>query len=186
MGEYFDNAAAIEHREPGSASPARADQYLTFQLAEEMYALGILNVREILEFQRPTRVPMMPDFIEGVIGLRGEVVPVIHLARRLGLPEGEVTKRTCVIIVEVEGASGRQDIGVMVDGVSEVLEIPVDRIRPAPDIGSSRRDAFVRGMGRLDAGFVILLAEDRLLSVDELKEVERISKDEIEADRRLA
>lgn len=183
MGEYFDTATAIEHREASSASPARADQYLTFQLAEEMYALGIMNVREILEFHRPTRVPMMPDFVEGVIGLRGEVVPVIHLARRLGLPEGEVTKRTCVIIVEVEGSNGRQDIGVMVDGVSEVLEIPADRVRPAPEVGSSGRDEFVRGMGRLDAGFVILLAEDRLLSVEELKQVERISRDDIEDHR---
>jgi len=147
-------------------------QYLRFLLSGDMYAFNILNVKEILEYGNVTRVPMMPDFIQGVINLRGEVVPVINLARRFQLPASGITKRTCVVIVEVTASDRCQDLGVMVDSVSEVLEFPPRDICPAPQFGACIRTDFIRGMGKLGDDFVILLAEDRVLSVDELARIE--------------
>lgn len=180
MNDVSSAARMPVAQEQGEEPVQEEHQYLTFRLGEEMYAFGILNVREILEYQRPTRVPMMPDFIHGVISLRGEVVPVVNLARRFGLIESEVTKRTCVVIIEVEGSNGYQDLGVLVDGVSEVLEIPPGSIRPAPEFGARISTEFVRGMGRVDEGFVILLAEDRVLTHDELSQVGEMATGRLE------
>ena len=143
-------------------------QYLTFRLNGELYAFGILKVKEILEYSGVTRVPMMPDFIQGVINLRGEVVPVINLARRFEMKAQAITKRTCVIIVEVENDGQYQDLGVMVDIVSEVLEIPESDMRNTPGFGARIRTDFIRSMGKLGEDFVIILEEDKVLSVDEL------------------
>lgn len=175
-----DSTEHLSDAESAAAAQALAEQqrqYLTFRLDEELYGFGILNVREILEYRRPTRMPMMPDFIQGVISLRGEVVPVINLARRFGLPESEVTKRTCVVVIEVIRGELRQDLGVMVDSVSEVVEIPPESIRPAPEFGARIGPDFVRGMGKVDDHFVILLAEDRVLSMDELARVSEMTAD---------
>src|SRR6056297_2546197 len=150
------------------------NQYLTFKLHEEIYAFGILNVKEILEYGKITKVPMMPDFIQGVINLRGEVVPVVNLARRFGLKTSEITKRTCVVIIEIGGDDSRHELGVMVDSVSEVLEIEADQIRPAPGFGAKIRNDFIRGMGKLDDDFVIILDQDKVLSVDELAAVQQV------------
>lgn len=169
-----DGTAHLSDAESVAATQALAEeqrQYLTFRLDEELYGFGILNVREILEYSRPTRMPMMPDFVHGVISLRGEVVPVINLARRFGLPESEITKRTCVVVIEVIRDELRQDLGVMVDSVSEVVEIAPESIRLAPEFGTRIGTDFVRGMGKVDDHFVILLAEDRVLSMDELARV---------------
>lgn len=145
------------------------EQYLTFLLNNEMYALAILNVKEILEYGALTPVPMMPEFIQGVINLRGEVVPVINLAKRFRLTAKAADKRTCVIIVEVAYNDMRQDIGVMVDSVSEVLDISKKEIRPAPGFGANIRTDFIKGMVQLSQGsFVIVLDEDRVLSIQEL------------------
>lgn len=150
------------------------NQYLTFKLQSEIYAFGILNVKEILEYGKITKVPMMPDFIQGVINLRGEVVPVVNLARRFGLKSSEITKRTCIVIIEIGAEETRQELGVMVDSVSEVLEIEGDQIRPAPGFGAKIRNDFIRGMGKLDDEFVIILDQDRVLSVDELAAVRQV------------
>lgn len=149
-------------------------QYLTFILNKEMYAFGILKVKEILEYGKVTAVPMMPNFIQGVINLRGEVVPVINLARRFHLPSAEVTKRTCVVIVEVVSKDKTQVLGVMVDSVSEVLEIHPQDIRSAPGFGARISTDFILCMGKLQDNFVIILAEDKVLSVDELALVEQV------------
>ena len=151
-----------------------AHQYLRFRLGGEMYAFNILNVKEILEYGQVTRVPMMPDYIQGVINLRGEVVPVVNLSRRFNLTASEVTKRTCVVIVEVRAGEKQQDLGVMVDSVSEVLEFPPSGICPAPQFGTRIRTDFIRGMGQFGEDFVILLAEDKVLSVEELAQVEQL------------
>lgn len=143
-------------------------QYLTFTLRGEMFAIGILNIKEILEYGQLTSVPMMPDFIRGVINLRGSVVPVVDLAARFGDKSCEVTKRTCIVIIEVSTDDGRQDIGVVVDAVSEVLEIPAGEIEPAPAFGARIRTDFIQGMGKVDGRFVIILEVDKVLSVDEL------------------
>jgi len=150
------------------ASAGEANQYLTFTLGGEMYAVGILNVKEIIEYGNLTEIPMMPAFIRGVINLRGAVVPVIDLAARFGGKASDVQRRTCIVIVEVQQEEGKHDLGVMVDAVSEVLEIPGTEIEPAPAFGARIRADFIAGMGKVDGKFVIILDIQQVLSVDEM------------------
>ncbi len=150
------------------ASAGEAHQYLTFQLSGEMYAVGILNVKEIIEYGNLTEIPMMPDFIRGVINLRGRVVPVVDLAARFGHAQSEIGKRTCIVIVEVRQGEDSHDLGIMVDAVSEVLEIPASEIEPAPSFGAKIRADFIAGMGKVAGKFVILLDIQRVLSSDEM------------------
>jgi purine-binding chemotaxis protein CheW len=150
------------------ASAGEAHQYLTFTLGGEMYAVGILNVKEIIEYGNLTEIPMMPAFIRGVINLRGAVVPVIDLAARFGGKASAVQRRTCIVIVEVQQEEGKHDLGVMVDAVSEVLEIPGTEIEPAPAFGAKIRADFIAGMGKVDGSFVIILDIQQVLSVDEM------------------
>jgi purine-binding chemotaxis protein CheW len=145
-----------------------AQQYLTFALGSEMFAVGTLSVKEIIEYGHLTAVPMVPDFIRGVINLRGAVVPVIDLGARFGQTNKKITRRTCIVIVEVPGEDGTQDIGVIVDSVSEVLEIAASEIEPAPAFGARIRSDFIAGMGKVNGRFVILLDVGRVLSMDEI------------------
>lgn len=147
---------------------AEQQQYLTFSLGEEMFAIGILAIREIIEYGQVTEVPMTPPFIRGVLNLRGAVVPVIDLAVRFGRTPRENTRRTCIVIVEQEGEHGRQDMGVVVDAVSEVLEIPAAEIEPPPEFGSRIRLDFIAGMGKVNGRFVVILDSTRVLSVEEV------------------
>jgi purine-binding chemotaxis protein CheW len=149
------------------ASDAPA-QYLTFSLAGEMFAVGILNVKEIIEFGHLTEIPMMPAFIRGVINLRGAVVPVIDLAARFGGKRTEVGRRTCIVILEVIDQEAHSDIGIMVDAVSEVLEIPPGEIEPPPSFGAKIRADFISGMGKVAGKFVIILNIGKVLSIDEI------------------
>jgi purine-binding chemotaxis protein CheW len=151
-------------------------QFLTFLLRGEMYAIGILHIKEILEYGGLTTVPMMPEFIRGVINLRGAVVPVVDLRARFGGKQSDITKRTCIVIIEVATAEGRQDIGVVVDAVSEVLEIPAAEIEPAPAFGAKIRADFIAGMGKVNNKFVIILNVDTVLSEDELAVVGQVSR----------
>ena len=143
-------------------------QYLTFTLGGEMFAVGILNVKEIIEYGNLTEIPMMPGFIRGVINLRGAVVPVIDLAARFGGKASEVQRRTCIVIVEVAQDDARHDIGIMVDAVSEVLEIQAGDIEPPPSFGAKIRADFIAGMGKVAGKFVIILEIQKVLSVDEM------------------
>ena len=143
-------------------------QYLTFQLAGEMFAVGILNVKEIIEYGHLTEIPMMPAFIRGVINLRGSVVPVIDLSARFGGKSTEVSRRTCIVIVEVTDEEMRHDIGIMVDAVSEVLDIPASEIEPPPSFGAKIRADFIFGMGKVAGKFVIILNINKVLSVEEI------------------
>ncbi|MBI3772616.1 MAG: purine-binding chemotaxis protein CheW [Gammaproteobacteria bacterium] len=143
-------------------------QYLTFVLGGELYAIGILNIKEIIEYGSLTSVPMMPEFIRGVINLRGAVVPVIDLSVRFGRQTSAVTRRTCIVIIEVESEGGKHDIGVTVDSVSEVLEIPGSEVEPAPSFGAKIRADFIAGMGKVNSKFVIILNVGKVLSVDEM------------------
>jgi len=152
-------------------------QFLTFCLGSDMYAIGILHIKEILEFGQLTAVPMMPDFIRGVINLRGSVVPVIDLSSRFGHKRSEVTKRTCIVIIEVKTEEGKQDIGVIVDSVSEVLEIAATDIEPPPAFGANIRADFIAGMGKINDRFVILLEVSKVLSVEEIAQVGAMSGD---------
>ena len=143
-------------------------QFLTFSLHGDVYGLDILRVREILEYTRPTTVPMMPAFVHGVINLRGNVVPVIDLAQRFGRATTEVRARTCIVITEVDGEESAQAIGILVDAVNAVLDMSATQIEPPPSFGTGLRQDFIRGMARNESGFIILLDVARVLSVQEM------------------
>jgi purine-binding chemotaxis protein CheW len=143
-------------------------QYLTFMLGGEVLAIGILAIKEIIEYHGITAVPMMPEFIRGVINLRGAVVPVIDLAARFGRSRAVVTKRSCIVIVEVEAEGERKDVGVIVDAVNAVLDIPPADVEAAPVFGARIRTDFIQGMGKVGGKFVILLNVNRVLSFDEI------------------
>lgn len=145
------------------------NQYLTFVLGRETFALGILSIKEILEYAAPTEIPMMPAFIRGVVNLRGAAVPVVDLCARFGRASAPVTKKTCIVIVEVASGDESHVIGVMVDAVNEVLEIPDTEIEPPPSFGASIRADFIQGMGKVRGKFVIILSAERVLSVEEME-----------------
>ena len=148
-------------------------QYLTFMLAGEVFAIGILSIKEIIEYHGLTEVPMMPASVRGVINLRGAVVPVMDLLARFGRPPSAITKRSCIVIVEIQAADQRQVIGVMVDAVNEVLDIAPGDIEPPPAFGARIRTDFVQGMGKVKGKFVILLDVNHVLSLDDIGTAER-------------
>jgi purine-binding chemotaxis protein CheW len=161
----------IRNREAAAKSPARA-QYLTFSLADGQYAIAVLRVREIIEHGVVTRVPSTPAYIRGVINLRGSVVPVVDLAAKFRLPESAVTKRTCIIIVEIESESGRIVVGVLADAVNQVVEFLPEDIEAPPSFGAPVRVDFLEGLGKLGSDFVLILDTDRVLSAQELAAVD--------------
>lgn len=146
-------------------------QYLTFWLGEEMFALDIRSVREIIQYAPMTSVPLMPAFVRGVINLRGAVVPVIDLNARFGRPAASVGKKTCVVIFDSMRDGERTELGLMVDAVSEVVEIADDAIEPPPNFGTSVRRDFIRAIGRRGDRFVVLLEPDRAFDVDEMAQL---------------
>ncbi|MBQ0131965.1 MAG: purine-binding chemotaxis protein CheW [Comamonas sp.] len=150
----------------GSLSPA---QYLTFLLGGDAYAMGILSIKEIIEYTSMTEVPLMPECIRGVINLRGAVVPVMDLQVRFGQSASAVSKKTCIVIVEVDSAEGQQVMGVVVDAVSEVIDIHPDDIEPAPAFGAQIRSDFICGMAKVRGKFVILLDVNHVLNLDDLQ-----------------
>lgn len=160
----------------GAAGAAAAGQYLTFSLQGESYGVDILGVREIIEYARPTTIPMMPGFVHGVINLRGHVVPVIDLAQRFGRAPTELRARTCIVIVEVATAEGAQALGVLVDAVNAVLDLEASQIEPAPAFGTGLRREFIQGMARVDSGFIILLDIPRVLSTEDLAALAQVAE----------
>lgn len=163
--------APSRHRDitpdPGAGS---GHQYLAFTLNGEVFAIDILQIREIIEFGSLTEVPMMPPTVRGVINLRGAVVPVIDLSARFGRRCTEVGRRTCIVIVEISHDDETQTLGVLVDAVNEVMEITAAEIEPAPAFGARIRTDFIRGMGRVDGRFVIILDVGKVFSVGEIAE----------------
>ena len=165
------SAAARSTAANGTEQGQDTTQYLTFTLGREMFALGILGVKEILEYTAPTDVPMMPACIRGVVNVRGAAVPVIDLYARFGRPSAPVTKKTCIVIVEASLHGERQVMGVLVDSVNEVLDIASGEIEPPPSFGTSIGTDFIRGMGKVRGKFVIILEVERALCVDEMQAV---------------
>ena len=153
-----------------------AAQYLTFSVAEERLAMSIDAVQEIIETPRVTQVPMTPDYIRGVINLRGNVVPVVDLGARLNRGALTVSKRSCVVLVEVKTHSDGDShvLGMLVDEVNNILDIPRDDVKPAPEFGSEIRTDFIEAMGRVEDVFVIILAIDNVLSIQELAALKKI------------
>ena len=163
-----------------------AGQYLTFVLGAETFAIGIMAIKEIIEYASLTEVPMMPAYVRGVINLRGAVVPVLDLPVRFGKAASAVTKRTCIVIIEVMLGSERHTLGLVVDAVNAVLDIPSSDIEPPPAFGASIRTEFIRGMVKVNSKFVILLDVDHALAADELQALTDIPHDQVQADGQAA
>ena len=166
---------AVVEKDHGAAAAAAAagerQQYLTFMLGKETFAVSILRIKEISECGQLTTVPMMPEFIRGVINLRGAVVPVMDLMARFGQDSSALSKRSCVVILEIELEGETQDVGILVDAVNEVLEIAGSEVEPPPRFGTNIRADFISGMGKVDGRFVVILDVDRALSSAELSQV---------------
>jgi purine-binding chemotaxis protein CheW len=156
----------------GATGVERGSQYLTFRLGEEVFALDIAQVREVLDYTPITRVPRMPEFMRGVINLRGSVVPVVDLRQKFGMSVTERTVNTCIVIAEVTIEGERTLLGALADSVQEVIDLEPGQIEPPPRIGASVRTEFIRGMGKRDGGFVIILDVDRVFSAGELSLVQ--------------
>ncbi|MGC4060434.1 MAG: chemotaxis protein CheW [Aquabacterium sp.] len=148
--------------------PGMVSQYLIFSLGGELFAVGTLRVREIIEYGNITAVPMMPGFIRGVINLRGAVVPVIDLNARFGRAKTDISRRTCIVILEVQSDEDTHVLGIIVDAVSAVRQIDGSNIEPAPSFGTRIRADFIDGMAKVNGTFVILLDLGKVLSVDEI------------------
>ena len=155
----------------GAVTLEASAQYLTFLLADGVFAMDIATVREIIQHGQMTTVPLMPSFVRGVMNLRGAVVPVIDLQARLGKPPATVGKKTCVVIFDAQRDNERVELGLMVDAVSEVIEIPASQIEPAPQFGSTVKREFIKGMGKVDGKFVIILDPEKALNVDEMADL---------------
>ncbi|MBW2091746.1 MAG: purine-binding chemotaxis protein CheW [Deltaproteobacteria bacterium] len=150
------------------AASEKAGKYLTFSLADEEYGIGILKVREIIGMMPITPVPQTPDFVKGVINLRGKVIPVLDLRKKFGMKAIEHTDRTCIIVVEFNGESSSTIMGSMVDSVSEVLNIKGEEIEPTPAFGTKLNTDYILGIAKIDGGVKILLDIDRVLGQQEL------------------
>ncbi|HLA30467.1 MAG TPA: chemotaxis protein CheW [Pseudomonas sp.] len=173
--------ALVSTNRPEAVLPEEEAQYLTFMLGGEMFAIGILGIKEILEYGHLTNVPLMPAFVRGVINLRGAVVPVVDLSARFGRQTSEVTRRSCIVIIEADSQDGTQDVGLLVDAVSAVLEIPAGEIEPAPSFGARIRSDFISGMAKVAGKFVIVLNVDRVLSVDEMAMLSEVGAEQTAA-----
>ncbi|MCP3689382.1 MAG: purine-binding chemotaxis protein CheW [Gammaproteobacteria bacterium] len=164
----------------GSLNPGTVQQFLTFVLSGEIYGIGILHIREIIEYANLTTVPLMPDFISGVINLRGNVVPVVNLTRRFELEPREVGKRTSIIIIDIKDGDADDDsieVGIVVDIVNEVIELTDAEIAAPPSFGARIRPDFIQGMGKIDDKLMVLLNVNHVLSIKELSAVAEITAD---------
>lgn len=154
-------------------------QYLTFKLDEEVFALEISKVREVLDFTAVTKVPQTPDFMMGVINLRGSVVPVVDMRLKFGMTRTETTVNTCIIIVEIELDGETTVLGALADSVQEVIELDPEQIEPPPRIGTRLKTRFIKGMGKRDNEFIIILDIDKVFSVEELVMAQDMSGEEL-------
>lgn len=153
---------------PGGETMDDSHQYLTFRIGGEVYAFGILKVKEILRYDTLTAVPSAPGSVRGVINLRGAVVPVVDLAVKFKLPPSQVTKWSCIIITEAAMEGERTVMGIMADAVNQVVELPPSEIEPPPPFGTRMKADYIVGMARSDKKFILILDVDKVLSAEEL------------------
>lgn len=156
-----------------SAMTSKEGKYLTFTLANEEYGIGILKIKEIIGMMPITSVPRTPSFVKGVINLRGKVIPVVDLRLKFGMPPMDYTDRTCIIVVEIAGQSGALTIGIVVDSVSEVLNIKEEDIENTPTFGIRVNTDYIMGMAKIGGGVKILLDIDKVLSNQEIVSLEK-------------
>jgi purine-binding chemotaxis protein CheW len=152
------------------------NQYLTFILAGEYYALPVSTVREVLELQEVTKIPQMADYMRGVINVRGSVLPVIDLRLKFGMEAAEATVDTAIIVTDVSTGDNSVTVGCQADSVDEVLDIPPENIEPAPRVGTKIRADFIRGIGKNNERFIMILDIDRVFGEDELQAMEAGSR----------
>jgi purine-binding chemotaxis protein CheW len=170
------------------------EQFLTFYISKELFAVSILHIKELIEYDSVTDIPMMPKFIHGVINLRGNVIPVVDLSLRLDRSSAKITKRSSIVFAEVKHEDGNVIIGMLVDSVAEVEEVPKSRIEKAPDFGAKIRASFISRIAKIKDKFVIILELSSVLNISELSKIDTIRKkdlltetgDEIQADRGAA
>lgn len=162
---------------------AQTSQYLTFKLDEEVYALDINQVREVLDFKDITKVPRMPDFMRGVINLRGGVVPVVDLRLKFGMSMAEKSVDTCIIIIEIMLAGELTLLGAIADSVQEVMTLEADQIEPPPKLGARLNTEFIKGMGKKNDDFIILLDIDRIFSSEEISLVRESEEAPLESEK---
>jgi purine-binding chemotaxis protein CheW len=160
-----------------AATAGQVTQYLTFVLDGETFGVGILAVKEIIEYIDVTAVPMMPECIRGVINVRGAVVPVMDLVVRFGRPATPVTKKTCIVIVEVPASTEHMMVGMVVDAVNAVIDISAADIEPAPAFGARLRREFIEGMGKVNGKFVVLLNAGLVVSEDDIVSLSQLALD---------
>lgn len=152
-----------------------AGKYLTFELAPEIYGIEILKVQEIIGMMNVTRVPKLPDFIKGVINLRGKVIPVIDLRLKFSLDIAEITDKTCIIVVQVARENTQTVMGLIVDEVSEVLDIKAEELEAAPTFGTAMSTDFLLGIGKVDEKVIMLINVDQVLSIEELSKIAQVA-----------
>jgi purine-binding chemotaxis protein CheW len=167
---------SVELEEAKESVDENYAQYLTFQVAKESFAVGILYVNEIIEVGGVTDVPMMPDYIRGMINLRGSAVPVIDISARMGKGKSVLDKHSCIVLVEISRVDGvGQLVGMLVDAVKEIVAIEQSNIRPAPKMGNGINTDFIKAMGRVDELFFILLDIDHILSTEQVSKIEELT-----------
>ncbi len=157
-------------------SNAASSQYVTFNLGKELYGVEVTRTREILSLTPVTKVPQTPDYLLGVINLRGQVVPVVDMRLKLGLPAGDETEDTCIIVVDVHVDGETITVGALADAVREVLDIRSDQIEPPPRLGTRLNTEYINGMGKIDEQFMILLNIDRIFNSEELAQVQDVQE----------
>ncbi len=149
-------------------------QYLTFKLDNEVFALDVATVREVLDFTNVTKIPRTPEFMRGVINLRGSVVPVIDLRLAFGMSATEKTVNTCIIVMEVRLDGETAIVGALADSVEEVIDLEPEQIEAAPRLGTSIKTDFIRGMGKRESNFLMILDIDRVFSADHLSDLRAV------------
>lgn len=161
------------------------NQYVTFNLGNELFGVGVEKTREVLTLIPVTRVPQTPDYMLGVINLRGQVVPVIDMRLKLGMVAGEESRDSCIVILEIHIDDEVLVVGALADGVREVLDIAGNQIEPAPRFGSKLKSEFIQGMGKVDDQFVILLDINRVFNSDELALIQEVDSASADVDHQL-
>lgn len=160
LTETIDQAVKVESAKDG--------KYLTFTMEDEEYGIGILKIKEIIGMMPVTTVPQTPEFVKGVINLRGKVIPVVDLRLRFGLEFIDYNERTCIIVVEIIGNAGTIQIGIVVDSVSEVLNINEKDVEDTPTFGTKLNTDYILGLAKMEGGVKILLDIDRVLSAEDV------------------
>lgn len=152
------------------------NQFLTFTLDGELYAVEVVKVREVLEVKPVTKIPRMPDYMKGVINIRGSVVPVLSLRLKFGMEEVEYTKDTCIVVMDIASGEGNVTIGCLADSVQEVIDLDPDQIEPPPRIGTRVDASIIKGMGKRDEEFLIILDTDKVFTTEDILAAEAVSK----------